>query len=120
MPLDHSSKWTPTLQTSAVRPTDTSLTSRSLPRRNGHGGNAWSMPFGDQIQRQPQDGATQRLNRLTSIASRLTSSLPQEPEDARLTGGTRSLSRRLLGLNITMTQRKSPDVVDLRLKAQVA
>jgi hypothetical protein len=26
--------------------------------------------------------------------------LPQEPEDARLTGGTRSLSRRLLALNI--------------------
>ena len=27
--------------------------------------------------------------------------LPSEPEDARLTGGTRSLSRRLLGLNLT-------------------
>jgi hypothetical protein len=27
--------------------------------------------------------------------------LPFEPEDARLTGGTRSLSRRLLGLNLT-------------------
>jgi hypothetical protein len=27
--------------------------------------------------------------------------LPAEPEDARLTGGTRSLSRRLLGLNLT-------------------
>ncbi len=26
--------------------------------------------------------------------------LPQEPEDARITGGTRSLSRRLLALNI--------------------
>jgi hypothetical protein len=29
------------------------------------------------------------------------SMLPSEPEDARLTGGTRSLSRRLLGLNLT-------------------
>lgn len=29
------------------------------------------------------------------------SMLPAEPEDARLTGGTRSLSRRLLGLNLT-------------------
>lgn len=28
-------------------------------------------------------------------------SLPKEPEDARLTGGTRSLERRLLGLNLT-------------------
>ena len=27
-------------------------------------------------------------------------SLPKEPEDARLTGGTRSLDRRLLALNI--------------------
>jgi hypothetical protein len=27
--------------------------------------------------------------------------LPSEPEDARLTGGTRSLSRRLLGLNLS-------------------
>lgn len=26
--------------------------------------------------------------------------LPQEPEDARLTGGTRSLNRRLLALNV--------------------
>jgi hypothetical protein len=28
------------------------------------------------------------------------STLPSEPEDARLTGGTRSLTRRLLGLNL--------------------
>lgn len=28
-------------------------------------------------------------------------SLPKEPEDARLTGGTRSLDRRLLALNLT-------------------
>jgi hypothetical protein len=30
--------------------------------------------------------------------------LPQEPEDARITGGTRSLSRRLLALNIPITR----------------
>jgi len=29
--------------------------------------------------------------------------LPSEPEDANLTGGTRSLSRRLLALNVTGT-----------------
>jgi hypothetical protein len=34
-------------------------------------------------------------------ASAGSSALPFEPEDARLTGGTRSLSRRLLGLNLT-------------------
>jgi len=33
------------------------------------------------------------------IADRF-SNLPPEPEDARLTGGTRSLSRRLLALNV--------------------
>ena len=30
-------------------------------------------------------------------------SLPKEPEDARLTGGTRSLDRRLLALNVAGT-----------------
>jgi hypothetical protein len=30
-------------------------------------------------------------------------SLPKEPEDARLTGGTRSLDRRLLALNVNGT-----------------
>jgi len=36
-------------------------------------------------------------------------SLPKEPEDARLTGGTRSLDRRLLALNVagTLGKRKS-------------
>ena len=36
--------------------------------------------------------------------------LPQEPDDARITGGTRSLSRRLLALNIpalTVARRKT-------------
>ena len=35
-------------------------------------------------------------------------SLPNEPEDARLTGGTRSLDRRLLALNVagTLTKRR--------------
>jgi hypothetical protein len=28
-------------------------------------------------------------------------SLPKEPEDARITGGTRSLARRLLALNLS-------------------
>jgi len=36
-------------------------------------------------------------------------SLPNEPEDARLTGGTRSLDRRLLALNVagTLGKRKA-------------
>jgi len=36
----------------------------------------------------------------SSVGSVGFSMLPFEPEDARLTGGTRSLSRRLLGLNL--------------------
>ena len=36
----------------------------------------------------------------SSVGSVGFSTLPFEPEDARLTGGTRSLSRRLLGLNL--------------------
>jgi hypothetical protein len=45
------------------------------------------------------------------------SMLPAEPEDARLTGGTRSLSRRLLGLNLTgrldrsAAYKKRPDTI---------
>jgi len=39
-------------------------------------------------------------------APRLLSMLPNEPEDARLTGGTRSLDRRLLALNLHGTLKK--------------
>jgi hypothetical protein len=35
-------------------------------------------------------------------------SLPKEPEDARLTGGTRSLDRRLLALNLNFSGIKKP------------
>jgi hypothetical protein len=38
--------------------------------------------------------------RAISMAKSGFSRLPQEPEDARLTGGTRSLNRRLLALNV--------------------
>jgi hypothetical protein len=43
------------------------------------------------------DGGAERASSLTLNAAM---SLPQEPDDARLTGGTRSLSRRLLALNV--------------------
>ena len=77
------------------------------PRRSGHGGSAWSLPFTEQVMTQPQDGATQTRTRLASITSRLHSNALHEPEDARLTGGTRSLDRRLLGLNVMETYRKT-------------
>jgi hypothetical protein len=45
------------------------------------------------------------------IDSHLHSNLLNEPEDARLTGGTRSLTRRLLGLNIMTVSRKTAAAV---------
>jgi hypothetical protein len=83
-------------------------------RRAGHGGHPWSLPLSarQKMQLQPQDGATAHASKLTSIAARLHSSLSQEPEDARLTGGTRSLTRRLLGLNVTAAPRRAPQSTD--------
>lgn len=43
---------------------------------------------------------TQRRQPGRQKAPRVDSLLPKEPEDARLTGGTRSLDRRLLALNL--------------------
>ena len=75
----------------------------SSSRRVGHGGTAWSVQT-NLRQPQDQDGAPE--NRVTEIRAHLPlgSVIRQEPEDARLTGGTRSLVRRLLGLNIRKTQ----------------
>jgi len=66
-------------------------------RRAVHGSSAWSLPRGLNL-RQPQDGAS-------SEVSPVLNNLP-EPEDARLTGGTRSLTRRLMGLNVAEVSRK--------------
>lgn len=81
-------------------------------KRVGHGSMAWSMPLAEDAVCQPQDGAIEsresrelRKRAATSggvqeIHARLPR-LANEPEDARLTGGTRSLMRRLMGLNVT-------------------
>lgn len=70
-------------------------------RHGKHGGTAWSVPFSERSLCQPQDGAAERRKSLAIINSHLLTNLLNEPEDARLTGGTRSLTRRLLGLNVT-------------------
>ncbi|HEX5284789.1 MAG TPA: hypothetical protein VFW30_11780 [Bryocella sp.] len=45
----------------------------------------------------------------------------REPEDAQLTGGTRSLMRRVMGLNVTAGARKVlPRSVAAKSQAQVA
>lgn len=75
-------------------------------KRVGHGSVAWSAPAADTALWQPQDGSSETrkhglefadVQQIGPRASRLSS----EPEDARLTGGTRSLSRRVMGLNVT-------------------
>lgn len=60
----------------------------------------WPMPFEDQAMIQPQDGAVDTRTRLANILAHQHSDGLHESEDARLTGGTRSLDRRLLGLNV--------------------
>jgi hypothetical protein len=73
-----------------------------MPRRIAHGGMAWAPTIAPEVKLyQPQDGAAEPRSRVADIASRLRK-IAGEPEDARLTGGTRSLMRRLSGLNIGM------------------
>ncbi len=86
-------------------------------RRSVHGGNAWSLPGAANL-RQPQDGApTPAGTRVVGVARALLNSIARaanplsEPEDATLTGGTRSLTRRLMGLNVTSAPRKAPAIV---------
>jgi hypothetical protein len=75
---------------------------REMPRRIAHGGMAWATTATDQAKLyQPQDGAADTRSRVADIASRLRK-MAGEPEDARITGGTRSLMRRLSGLNVGM------------------
>jgi hypothetical protein len=47
--------------------------------------------------------------RALSLAKSRFARLPQEPEDARMTGVTRSLTRRLLALNVPGSLRMSAD-----------
>ena len=69
-------------------------------RRASHGGSGFAR---DQRMRQPQDGALDLSTRVASITSKMHPALPMEPEDARLTGATRSLFRRVMGLNVMRT-----------------
>lgn len=76
-------------------------------RRANHGSSAWSTPSRYPSLSQPQDGASDRPSRVILLQATLHTSLASEPEDARMTGGTRSLTRRVLGLNVTAEERKS-------------
>lgn len=89
-------------------------------RRNNHGGFAWAAAA-DRAENlhQPQDGAQERTAVYTPISKKTTL---REPEDARLTGGTRSLMRRVMGLNVTALSavRKVPSKIVPAKSAQVA
>jgi hypothetical protein len=56
-------------------------------------------------QQSPFDAGSEA--RALSLAMSRFARLPQEPEDARITGVTRSLTRRLLGLNVPGSLRMS-------------
>ena len=76
-------------------------------------------PFAGQTMLQPQDGAMDTRTRLASIRSHQHSDGLHESEDARLTGGTRSLDRRLLGLNVLETYAKRRERSQSRLVARI-
>jgi hypothetical protein len=68
---------------------------------------AWSVPEANNRLKQPQDGATE-VSKVTAAMDgvrdpngRVVRFPASEPEDARITGGTRSLMRRVMGLNVT-------------------
>lgn len=71
------------------------------PRRVSHGGSGWLHEPAVERQ-QPQDGAP--FDAGGDGPRQRVAEMPvswMEPEDARLTGGTRSLMRRLMGLNMS-------------------
>lgn len=88
-------------------------------KRVGHGGVAWTATAKADTLHQPQDGA-QEIGTLHTAITRVAF---REPEDARLTGGTRSLMRRVMGLNVmalTGTRKAQPRSVIVKSQAQVA
>ena len=88
-------------------------------KRNGHGGSAWAVTAKGDNLHQPQDGAQETGTLLTA---RTRMSL-REPEDAGLTGVTRSLMRRVMGLNVTAlagTRKPQPRAIPPKPHAQVA
>jgi hypothetical protein len=73
--------------------------------------------------RQPQDGGLDLdgRSRVAEISQRLGRTGFIEPEDARLTGTTRSLMRRLMGLNVIerMAQKATTPRLSLMVRKDV-
>ena len=88
-------------------------------RRSNHGGVAWTPADPQENLHQPQDGALQRTP-ATVFAALTKKTMLREPEDARLTGGTRSLMRRVMGLNVTAPRKAGPKPVSATAAIQAA
>jgi len=91
----------------------------AMASRQGHGGSAWSLPFAEAGMMQPQDGAADSRSRLSSLQPLQRTNGLHEPEDARLTGGTRSLDRRVLGLNVLNTYVKRTTTAVMAVKPMI-
>jgi hypothetical protein len=86
-------------------------------KRSNHGGVAWAATDAENLH-QPQDGAQETGTLYTALTRK---AMFREPEDARLTGGTRSLMRRVMGLNVTALARKAaPKAIAGKPQTQVA
>jgi hypothetical protein len=101
-------------QASAARPAAQSAS------RGGHAGSARSLSNSMDPLRQPQDGAAEFLIEAHSRIAFMESHLLAEPVDARITGSTRSLARRLLGLNVAPASRRAPSQGDAQRKTPEA
>lgn len=117
---DYASSWKNQMRAGAAR------TARVVMRRTAHGSTAWGTRLeSDNEMYQPQDGGINLdpRSRVAEITAHLGRAGFIEPEDARITGTTRSLMRRLMGLNIG---RKTPQIATpqrslmIRKEVQVA
>jgi hypothetical protein len=102
------------------RPAQIAAVTIAATRRSGHGETAWSLRSNPGRLFQPQDGTADNRSRLATLRPRPQVGVLQEPEDATLTGGTRSLTRRLLGLNVASKRMVSPLVAGSAPRAKVA
>lgn len=116
---DYASSWKHQMRADRTQAT------QEIARRTSHGGTAWGARPEIAL-RQPQDGGVELevRSRVAEITAHLNRTNFIEPEDARLTGTTRSLMRRLMGLNVIgrMAQKAATPTLSLipRKEVQVA
>jgi hypothetical protein len=106
---DYGSSWKDQMQFIATQ------TARAGTRRTAHGSTAWGARP-EMEMRQPQDGAADPdiRSRVAEISAHLNRNSFIEPEDARITGTTRSLMRRLMGLNVLGRKAQRAAAVPMR------